>query len=201
MTEKERMLEGLLYRASDKELQQMHKEAQERLVYFNNPENYNKRLLILPELLAKVGKNCYIEPPLRMDYGINTHIGDNFYANFDLIILDVALVYIGSNVFIGPRVSLLTAGHPLTSKARNTGLEFGKEIHIGSNVWLGGNVVVNPGVTIGDNVVIGSGSVVTKDIPSNVIAVGNPCHVLRPLTTTDENYWNNLVQEYITTKE
>lgn len=189
MTEKELMLSQKLYIAKDKELSTLHQNAINLLSKFNNSLDSNFRHCILLQLLGKFGKNSYIEPPLRMDYGINTFIGDNFYSNFDLIILDVAQVTIGNNVFIGPRVSIYTAGHPISQTIRNRQLEYGKEVKIGNDVWIGGNTVINPGVTIGDNVVIGSGSVVTKNIPSGVIAVGNPCKVLRPITLEDEKYW------------
>ena len=121
--------------------------------------------------------------------------GDNFYANYDCIILDVCPVTIGDNVMFGPRVCIYTAGHPLDAEIRATGIEFGKPVTIGNNVWIGGNSVINPGVTIGSNVVIGSGSVVTKDIPANVIAAGNPCRILRPLTEEDRQYWSRLRSE------
>ena len=128
-------------------------------------------------------------PPFRCDYGSHIYLGENFYANYELIVLDQCDVRFGDNVMLGPRVSLFSAGHPLDADIRNAGLEYGKPITVGSNVWMGGCVTVNGGVTIGDNVVIGSGSVVTHDIPSNVIAAGNPCRVLRPLTDADRAHW------------
>ena len=121
---------------------------------------------------------------------MNISVGENFYANYGCVIIDVCKVKIGDNVMLGPNVGIYTAGHPIDAEVRNSGLEFGKPITIGDNVWIGGSSVVNPGVSIGDCVVIGSGSVVTKDIPDNVIAVGNPCRVLRPITEEDKKYWN-----------
>lgn len=120
---------------------------------------------------------------------MNISVGENFYANYGCVIIDVCKVKIGDNVMFGPNVGIYTAGHPIDAEVRNSGLEFGKPITIGDNVWIGGSSVVNPGVSIGDCVVIGSGSVVTKDIPDNVIAVGNPCRVLRPITEDDKKYW------------
>lgn len=201
MSEKDRMLSGNLYVAKDKELSLMHNKAVTLLNKFNNSLDIVERENILKELFGNIGKNSYIEPPLRMDYGCNTYIGDNFYANFDLIILDVCKVSIGNDVLIGPRVSILAATHPIDYKTRNLSLELGKEISIGDNVWIGGNVVINPGVHIGNNTVIGSGSVVTKDIPSNVIACGNPCKVLRAITKEDELYWKEEARKYYLAKE
>lgn len=124
------------------------------------------------------------------------YIGENFYANYDCIIVDVCPVNIGDNVFLGPRVCIYTATHPIDAEVRATGLEYGKPVTIGNNVWVGGNTVINPGITIGSNVVIGSGSVVTKDITSGVIAAGNPCKVLRPITDADWKYWHAKQEEY-----
>lgn len=198
MTEKERMLAGELYDAHDPELRRDAARSRRITRLFNNTteEQQNYRRELLKELFGSTGENIYIEPPFRCDYGSNTYIGENFYANFDCIILDVAEVYIGSNCLFGPRVCVYTPCHPIDAGVRNTGLESGKAISIGNNVWIGGNAVINPGVTIGNNVVIGSGSVVTKDIPDNVVAAGNPCRVLRPITEEDKQYWSALLDEY-----
>lgn len=139
------------------------------------PMNAPMMTLILKKLLGSMGKFCYIEPPFRCDYGSHIFVGENFIANYNLTVLDVAPVRIGDNCLVGPNVSIFTAGHPVHPEMRNTGLEYGIEINIGDNVWIGGCSVINPGVTIGSNTVIASGSVVTKDIPDNVIAGGNPC--------------------------
>lgn len=199
MSEKERMLSGELYIANDKELALDNKNARilTRLFNTSTEEQMAYRRQILKELFASSGENIHIEPPFRCDYGCHISIGENFYANYDCIIIDVCDVKIGENVLFGPRVSIYTAGHPVDAEVRNTQLEFGKPITIGNDVWIGGNTVINPGVTIGDNVVIGSGSIITKDIPSGVIAVGNPCRVLRPITIADKEYWQAKQAAYV----
>ena len=143
---------------------------------------------ITKELLGK-SENAWINPPFHCDYGSHIEVGKNFFANYNCTIIDVAKVKIGDNCFMAPNVAIYTAGHPIHPATRNAALEYGKEVVIGDNVWLGGNTVINPGVTIGNNVVIGAGSVVTKDIPDNVIAVGNPCRVLRAITEEDRKYY------------
>lgn len=144
---------------------------------------------IVKEMLGKSGKNTFINPPFFCDYGKHIEVGDNFFANYNCTILDVAKVKIGDNVMLAPNVAIYTAGHPIHPEARNSMYEYGISVTIGNNVWIGGNVVISPGVTIGDNVVIGAGSVVTKDIPSNVVAVGNPCRVLKEITNEDKQYY------------
>jgi maltose O-acetyltransferase len=143
----------------------------------------DRRTEILSELLGATGDNVYIEPTFLCDYGENIFIGNNFYANFDCVILDVCKVSIGDNVKFGPRVCVYAAGHPIDAQTRNSLLEFGKSIKLGDNVWIGGSAVILPGVTIGDNTVIGAGAVVTKDIPASVVAAGNPCKVIRKIKT------------------
>lgn len=191
MTEKELMLAGRLYLASDPEIHRLERRAKCLVQAINNwPEDrVEGRMDLFRELLGSLGEDSWIEPPFRADFGCNTYIGKCFYANYECIIADVAKVTIGDHVFFGPRVSIFTAGHPIDAGIRDTRLEYGKEIRIGSHVWIGGHTVVNPGVTIGDNVVIGSGSVVTRDIPSGVVAAGVPCRVLRPITEEDRIYW------------
>ncbi|PRR79897.1 Maltose O-acetyltransferase [Clostridium liquoris] len=202
MTEKERMLSGKLYIARDEELARDNKKSRMLTRLFNNSteEQLKYRVELLKELFESTGKNIYIEPPFRCDYGCHISIGNNFYANYDCIVIDVCKVRIGHNVFFGPRVCIFTAGHPIDADIRNTGLEYGKPVTIGNNVWIGGNAVINPGVTIGNNVVIGSGAVVTKDIPDNVIAVGNPCRVFREITDEDKKYWEKQREEYLNSK-
>lgn len=202
MTEKERMLSGNLYLAQDEELARDNKKGRMLTRLFNNSteEQQDYRTQLLKQLFESTGENLYIEPPFRCDYGCNISIGENFYANYDCIIVDVCKVRIGKNVMFGPRVNIFTAGHPIDADVRNTLLEFGKPITIGDNVWVGGNTVINPGVIIGNNVVIGSGSVVTKDIPDGVIAVGNPCRVLREITDEDKKYWEDKKKEYYLSK-
>ncbi|MCH3921641.1 sugar O-acetyltransferase [Limosilactobacillus sp.] len=144
---------------------------------------------LIAESGIRHGTEIYLEPPFYCEYGNHIKVGDYFYANTGCIISDVGEVVIGDHVLFGPRVNILTAGHPVHPVSRNSGYEYGMPITIGNNVWLGGNVTVCPGVTIGNNVVIGAGSVVTKDIPDNVVAVGNPCHVLRKITEADKPYY------------
>lgn len=141
------------------------------------------------ELLGKSGEDPFINPPFYCDYGSHIEVGDHFFANYNCTILDVAKVKIGNNVMLAPNVAIYTAGHPLHPEARNSAYEYGISVTIGNNVWLGGNVVITPGVAIGDNVVIGAGSVVTKDIPDNTIAAGNPCRVIRTITEEDKKYY------------
>ncbi|APU71049.1 galactoside O-acetyltransferase [Companilactobacillus crustorum] len=197
-TEKEKMLAGDLYIAHDPELRKDFKRAKKLVRLYNHTTEDQKeeRQRLAEKLLKKTGKGIHLEPPFYIDYGGNTEVGDNFYTNYECIILDIANVKIGNNVLFGPRVGLYTAGHPIDAIIRNEGYEYGKPIAIGDNVWIGGNVVVNPGVTIGSNVVIGSGSIITKDIPDNVIAVGNPCHVLRQINSDDKKYWELEKEKY-----
>lgn len=198
MTEKDRMLAGKLYKATGKELTRRHEKARRITYEFNRtmPEETDKREKLLGELLEEHGKDVNIIPPFRCDYGSQIHIGDHFFANYDCIMLDVAEIWIENNVFFGPRVGLYTAAHPLDAGVRRKKLEYGQSITIEDDVWIGGDVVINPGITIGKGSVIGSGSVVTKDIPENVIAVGNPCEVLREITGEDKKYWEALEKEY-----
>lgn len=191
MTEKEKMIAGKPYMASDKELQRARLEAQ-RLCYRYNqidPKNYKERKALIRGLFANTDSLFCVEQPFYCDYGFNISIGNNFFSNYHLTILDCANVTIGDNVMFGPNVAIYTAGHPIHADTRNTGLEYAFPVKIGNNVWIGGNTVINPNVTIGDNTVIGSGSVVTKDIPANVIAVGNPCKILREITEEDKKYY------------
>ncbi|EPX4132372.1 sugar O-acetyltransferase [Vibrio vulnificus] len=153
------------------------------------PSEMEKRTAILRDLLADVGENCYIEPPLRANWGKHTHLGNNVYANFNLTLVDDTHIYIGNSVMIAPNVTIATAGHPIDPELRRKVAQFNIPVHIKDNVWIGANSVVLPGVTIGENSVIGAGSVVTKDIPANVVAVGNPCRVLRPIGEHDKRYF------------
>lgn len=191
ITEKEKMLAGLPYLAFDAKLLAERQFAKELIFDFNNlrPTEIDRRNGILKQLFGQTKDKFFVEPPFRCDYGYNISIGDNFYCNYNLIILDCAKVNIGDNVFIAPNVGIYTAGHPLHFELRNQEYEYAFPITIGNNVWIGAHVVVNPGVTIGDNSVIGSGSVVTKDIPSHAVAVGNPCKVIRTITDEDKLYY------------
>ena len=183
MTEKEKQQAGELYNGNDPELMQERGYVKRLCMEYNAaPYNdYQKKARLLDRIVALRGENTWIEPDFFCDYGYNTVMGDNFYSNHNLVILDCADVVFGDNVYIGPNCGFYTAGHPLDYETRNQGLEFAKPIKVGSNVWIGGNVCVLPGVTIGDNVVIGAGSVVTEDIPSGYVAVGNPCKPLRKI--------------------
>lgn len=196
MTEREKMVAGLLYDPSDIELENQRNIARQRSIDFNrtNENQKEERIEILKSLVGHLGENVEIYPNINFDYGCNTYIGTNCYFNFNCTILDCAEVRFGNNIFVGPNVSFLTPIHPLLSSERNIRveengrkylLEYCKPINIEDNVWIGGDVTVNPGVTIGHDTVIGSGSVVTKDIPSGVIAAGNPCRVLREITEAD----------------
>ncbi len=184
MSEKEKMLAGELYDANYNE-----DLIKERYITMDKCYEYNKlkssnvteKTNAIKNLFGKTGNTFTIEQPFMCDYGYNIEIGENFYANHNLIILDENKVEFGDNVFIAPNCAFYTAGHPLDVERRNKGLEYAKPIKVGNNVWIGGNVVVLPGVTIGDNAVIGAGSIVNKDIPSNVVAVGNPCRVIKQI--------------------
>ena len=191
MKEKNLMLSGKLYKAVDDELKQdfLYAKKITRQINLTAEDESEKRQLLFKQLFKSTGKKFYIEPPFHCDYGKNISIGENFYANYNLTVLDCSPVEIGDCVMLAPNVSILAAGHPLDAQWRNTGLEYGQPVKIGSNVWIGAGAIINPGVTIGDNVVIGSGSVVTKDIPADVVAVGNPCRVLRPIQPKDKVYY------------
>jgi maltose O-acetyltransferase len=181
-TEKQKMLAGEPYLAWDKELYSERIACRRTLQILNDSIPDTKSWNAAMEQLLPGVENPYLEPPFRCDYGTNIIAGKNFYANFNCVILDVARVYIGDDVLLAPNVQIYTAGHPLEKKARvDDGVEFGTEIRIGNNVWIGGGAIICPGVTIGDNSVIGAGSVVTKDIPSNVVAAGNPCRVIKAI--------------------
>jgi len=191
MNQKDRMLAGLPYKAWLDNLSEERMANKVKIYAYNSlcPDEEEKMDKLIRRILGKAGENIHIEAPFRCDYGWNIEVGNNFYANYNCIILDVGKVVIGDNVMFAPNVSLLTAGHPIHPASRNSGYEYGIPITIGDNVWIGGNVVVNPGVTIGNNTVIGAGSVVTKDIPDNVIATGVPCRVVREITEDDRKYY------------
>ncbi|ORT51011.1 maltose acetyltransferase [Vibrio sp. qd031] len=181
-TEKEKMLAGEPYLAWDKELYGERIRCRRTLQVLNDSIPNTKSWRAAIDELLPENDNAYLEPPFRCDYGSNIIAGKNFYANFNCVILDVARVYIGDNVMLAPNVQIYTAGHPLEKVSRvDEGVEFGTEIHIGHNVWIGGGAIICPGVRIGDNSVIGAGSVVTKDVPANMVAAGNPCKVIKAI--------------------
>ncbi|MBQ3242602.1 MAG: sugar O-acetyltransferase [Oscillospiraceae bacterium] len=195
MTEREKMVAGMLYDSADQELQDLRERCVHLCKKFNDLSELRaaEQKEVLKELLGSVGEHLWIRPPLRLDYGCNVYLG-NVSINFNCTMLDVAPIHIGDNVQIGPNVSFFTASHPLLAKERNaqfdeTGrrytLEYGKPITVEDNVWIGGGTIINGGVTIGHDAVIGAGSVVTKDIPAGVVAAGVPCRVIRPLTKND----------------
>lgn len=185
------MLKNLPYKAWLDGLSEERLENKKKIYEFNRcePEQMQRSQELLKQILGKTGENVWIEAPFHCDYGYNIEVGENFFANYNLVILDVGKVKIGKNAQFAPNVAIYTAGHPIHPDSRNSGYEYGMDVTIGDNVWLGGNTVVMPGVHIGNNVVIGGGSVVTKDIPDNVIAVGNPCRVLRKITEDDRKYY------------
>lgn len=182
-TEKEKMLLGKLYNASDPQLVMERNYARQLTRLYNQSLKTEvlKRTRLLKELFGSTGDNLFIEPDFRCDYGYNIYLGENFYANFDCVILDVCEVRIGDNCLLGPGVHIYTATHPLNPWERITGLEYGKPVYIGNNVWIGGKAIINPGVSIGNNVVVASGSVVTKDVPDNVLVGGNPAGIIKKL--------------------
>ena len=185
MTEKEKQQRGVLYDANhDPEvLVDLHRCEQECFeINQISPDHRDERMARLRKLFGKTGDSFLIVTPFFCDYGYNIEVGDHFFANTNCVILDEAKVTFGNHVFIAPNCSFYTAGHPIGIAQRNKGLEYALPIHVGDNVWFGGGVTVVPGVTIGSNVTIGAGSVVTHDIPDNVVAAGNPCRVIRHLT-------------------
>ena len=183
MTEREKMIAGQIYSTQDEELIRLHRACVDACVLCDRylPSQLDERREHLRRILGSTGENFLIEPGFRCDYGFNIKIGENFFANYNLVILDCAPVRFGRNCFIGPQCGIYTAVHPLDAKERATGMECAKPVTVGDDVWFGGHATVLPGVTIGDGAVIGAGSVVTHSIPARVVAAGNPCRVLRPI--------------------
>lgn len=188
----EKMHSTKLYLPSDPEIAKEQQKCLNRLYDFNQsrPTELKKREAMLKEMFAEIGDGCYIEPPFHANWGgRHVHFGNHVYANFNLTFIDDTHIYIGSHTMIGPGVIIATAGHPVLPILREQEYQYNAPIHIGSNCWLGAGVIVLPGVTIGDNTVIGAGSVVTKDIPSDVVAVGAPCRVMRPIGERDKEFY------------
>lgn len=192
MTIKNKMHSTELYLPFDKDLFEEQLNCLNRLYDFNQtrPTELDKREKILHELFAEIGEGCYIEPPFHANWGgHHVHFGKNIYANSNLTLVDDTHIYVGDYTMFGPNVVIASAGHPILPELREKGYQYNAPVHIGKNCWLGAGVIVVPGITIGDNVVIGAGSVVTKDIPPNVVAVGNPCKILREINDRDRKYY------------
>ncbi len=189
---REKMHSGDLYLSGDENLVAEQLTFVEKLYDFNmtRPLEQEKRANMLKNMFAEIGEDCYIEPPLHSNWGgKHVHFGKGVYANFNLTLVDDTHIYVGDYTMFGPNVVLATAGHPILPELRPLAYQYNMPIHIGKNCWLGAGVIVLPGITIGDNSVIGAGSVVTKDIPANVIAVGNPCKVLREINDHDKEFY------------
>ena len=196
MTEMERMQSGEIYNPGDEDIFRLQLDCLEKQYDYNltRPHELEKRFEMLKSMFAEVGEGSYIEPPLHSNWGgRHTHLGKQVYANFGLTLVDDTHIYVGDYTMLGPNVVLATAGHPILPELRGErALQYNLPIRIGRNCWLGAGVIVMPGVTIGDNSVIGAGSVVTKDVPANVVAVGNPCRVLREIGEKDQKfYWRD----------
>ncbi|MBR5615229.1 MAG: sugar O-acetyltransferase [Clostridia bacterium] len=192
MTEYEKMVKGLIYDPGDEEILREQLQYQDKLWEFNQlkPSQYADKMKFMKEMFAECGDRCYIELPFRANWGgHHVHFGNGIYANSNLTIVDDGHVYVGDNVMFGPNVTIATANHPIEPTLRVKGLQYNKDVTIGENSWIGAGVIVVPGVRIGKNTVIGAGSVVTKDIPDNVVAVGNPCRVLREIGERDKKYF------------
>ena len=189
---KNKLHTGELYFPNDTEILKEQVKALMKLHRFNKtlPIQIGKRNRLLKKMFAEIGEGCYIEPPLHANFGgKHCHFGKNVYANFNLTLVDDTHIYIGDNTMIGPNVTIASAGHPIEPKLREKGYQFNMQINIGKNCWIGAGAIILPGITIGDNSVIGAGSVVTKDIPKNVVAVGNPCRVLREIDENDKEFY------------
>lgn len=192
MNNKDKMHSGEIYDPNDDAVMAEQLICLNRLYDFNQtrPTELDKRQAMLKEMFAEIGENCYIEPPLHTNWGgRHVHFGNGVYANFNLTLVDDTHIYIGDNTLIAPNVVIATAGHPVLPELRAKALQFNMPVHIGKNCWLGAGVIVLPGVTIGDNTVVGAGTVVTKDLPAGVVAVGNPARILRPIGEHDREYY------------
>lgn len=190
--EKEKMHTGGLYLPNDGEIAALQAECLDRLYEFNmtRPTDLDKREQMLKEMFAEIGEGCYIEPPFHANFGgRHVHFGKNIYANFNLTCVDDTHIYVGDYTMFGPNVTVATAGHPILPELREKGYQYNAPVRIGKNCWIGAGAIILPGISIGDNVVIGAGSVVTKDLPPDVVAVGNPCRVLRKISERDREYY------------
>lgn len=206
MNKLENLHDGSLYWPSDDSIMEVQLRCLEKLYDFNatRPLEQEKRAALLKEMFAEIGEDCYVEPPLHANWGgHHVHFGNKVYANFNLTLVDDTHIYVGDCTKFGPNVTIATAGHPILPQLRQKQYQYNFPVHIGKNCWIGAGAVITPGVTIGDNTVIGAGSVVTKDIPANVVAVGNPCRVMREIGEKDRKYyfrdneidWDNIPEE------
>ncbi|MCD7723213.1 MAG: sugar O-acetyltransferase [Clostridiales bacterium] len=189
---KDKIHTGELYLPDDPEIMLKQGKCLARLKRFNkiSPVRLLARQRLLKKMFAEIGKNCYIESPFHANFGgANVHFGDNVYANFNLTMVDDTHIYVGSHTMFGPNVTVATAGHPILPQLRQQNYQYNMPVRIGENCWIGAGALIMPGVTIGDNVVVGAGSVVTKDLPSNTVAVGNPCRVMRNVNEKDKEYY------------
>ena len=192
MSMKDKMHTGELYLPGDKEILAEQEVCLDRLYDFNmtRPTEMEKRRKMLREMFAEIGEGCYIEPPFHANWGgRHVHFGKEIYANFNLTLVDDTHIYVGDNTMFGPNVTVASAGHPILPELREMAYQYNASVRIGKNCWIGAGVVIVPGITIGDNVVIGAGSIVTKDLPDNVVAVGNPCRILRKVDERDREYY------------
>lgn len=192
MAMKDKMHTGDLYLPGDEEIMGEQLQCLEKLYEYNatRPLETEKRTKLLKEMFAEMGEGCYIEPPLHANWGgHHVHFGKNIYANFNLTLVDDTHIYVGDYTMFGPNVTVAAAGHPIDPALREQGYQYNAPVRIGKNCWIGAGVIIVPGITIGDNVVVGAGSVVTKDLPGNVVAVGNPCRVLREVNERDKEYY------------
>lgn len=189
---KKRMMEGRIYPPGDEEIMAEQVVCMQKLWEYNQiqPKDMDKRFPKLQDMFAEIGEGSYIEPPLHANFGgKHVHFGKYVYANYNLTMVDDTHIYVGDYTMIGPNVTIATAGHPIDPALRSVQAQYNMEVHIGKNVWIGGGCVLLPGVSIGDNTVIGAGSIVTKDIPANVVAYGNPCRVIREIGRHDRQYY------------
>ena len=192
MTEREKLHNEMLYLPDDPEIMREQLCCLEKLYDFNatRPTELEKRDALLREMFAELGEDCYVEPPLYANWGgKHVHFGDRVYANFHLTLVDDTHIYVGSNTMFAPNVTVATANHPIDAELRSRGLQYNRDVVIGENAWIGAGVIIVPGVRIGKNSVIGAGSIVTKDVPENVVAVGNPCRVLREIGERDKEFF------------
>lgn len=188
----EKMHGGEIYDPNNESILQVQMDCLELLYEYNQtrPHEQQRRQELLHRMFAQIGENCYIEPPFHANWGgHHVHFGKNVYANFNLTLVDDTHIFVGDYTMFGPNVTVATAGHPVLPQLRRRGLQYNMPVHIGTNCWIGAGAILLPGITIGDNVVVGAGSVVTKDLPDNVVAVGNPCHILRPVNEHDRQFY------------